>query len=287
MLLGLIKISRINEYFWVVIITTTLGAIAASGRFGLKFMLALIANWFVVGFAFIVNDIEDADDDTLDSSKINRNPVSCKLISKKTGYTFCLTIITLALIILAFINLGSLVAGVITLALGFLYSFKGVRLKSTPVFDLLTHSLMLAGMQVLLSYLAFGTTSLNKAILPIVAVTLISMYGALHNQLRDVVVDNKTKINNTVKLISVHKTKTLMGLLFTGATATGLIWALLYVKPNIIIIPLFLFFLALLSVKPLRRCSKEQTLINHQTHLHRPAEIALSLTLLIYFLLCY
>lgn len=284
-LLGLIKISRLNEYFWVVIVTTTLGAIAASGVFGFKFMLVLIANWLVVGFAFIINDIEDADDDALDSDKVHRNPISCKLISKRIGYTFCLTTIILALTTLAFINLESLVGGVITLVLGFLYSFKGIRLKSTPVFDLITHSLMLAGMQVLLGYLAFSTTSLNKATLPFVAVTLISMYGALHNQLRDAVIDTKTKINNTVRLINIYKTKLLMGLLFTGATTTGLTWALLYIKPNIIIIPLFLFFLVLLSVKPLKRCSKAQTLVNNQTYLHRPAEMALSLTLFIYFLL--
>ena len=283
--LGLLKISRVDEYFWVVIITTVLGVIAASGHFGLNFILALLANWLVAGFAFIVNDVEDADDDAMDSSKINRNPVSCKLISKKTGYLFCLTTAVLAIAILAFINLPSLTTGILTLILGFLYSFKRVRLKSVPVLDLLTHSLMLAGMQVLLVYLAFSATSVNKVVLPFVAVTLISMYGALHNQLRDEVVDGKTKINNTAKLIGVRKTKLLMSFLFTVATATGLLWAFFYVKPNIAIIPLFLVFLTLLSAKSLRSCFKAKTAVDCQIYLHRPVEVAASLTLFIYFLL--
>ena len=283
--LGLLKISRVDEYFWVVIITTVLGAIAASGHFSFNFILALLANWLVAGFAFSVNDVEDADDDAMDSNKINRNPVSCKLISKKTCYLFCLTTAVLAIAVLAFINLPSLTAGILTLILGFLYSFKRVRLKSVPVLDLLTHSLMLAGMQVLLVYLAFSATSVNKVILPFVAVTLISMYGALHNQLRDEVVDGKTKINNTAKLIGVRKTKLLMSFLFTVATATGLLWAFFYVKPNIAIIPLFLVFLTLLSAKSLRSCFKAKTAVDCQIYLHRPVEVAASLTLFIYFLL--
>ena len=283
--LGLLKISRVDEYFWVVIITTVLGVIAASGHFSFNFILALLANWLVAGFAFSVNDVEDADDDAMDSNKINRNPVSCKLISKKTGYLFCLTTAVLAIAVLAFINLPSLTAGILTLILGFLYSFKRVRLKSVPVLDLLTHSLMLAGMQVLLVYLAFSATSVNKVVLPFVAVTLISMYGALHNQLRDEVVDGKTKINNTAKLIGVRKTKLLMSFLFTVATATGLLWAFFYVKPNIAIIPLFLVFLTLLSAKSLQSCSKAKTVVDYQIYLHRPVEVAASLTLFIYFLL--
>ena len=50
---GIIKLTRFNEYIWFVIVTTALGAAAAGGTFGWQWIVALLANWTAVGFAFM------------------------------------------------------------------------------------------------------------------------------------------------------------------------------------------------------------------------------------------
>ena len=82
---GIIKLTRFDEYVWFVIVTTCLGAAAGAngGSFGWQWIVALLANWAAVGFAFMINDVEDADDDALNPAKINRNPVSAGILTKR------------------------------------------------------------------------------------------------------------------------------------------------------------------------------------------------------------
>jgi 4-hydroxybenzoate polyprenyltransferase len=69
-------------------VTTALGAAAAGGTFGWQWIAALLANWTAVGFAFMINDVEDADDDAMNPAKINRNPISCRMISPRVLHRF-------------------------------------------------------------------------------------------------------------------------------------------------------------------------------------------------------
>ena len=64
---GIIKLTRFDEYVWFVIVTTALGAAAGGGTFGWQWIVALLANWVAVAFAFMINDVEDADDDAHES----------------------------------------------------------------------------------------------------------------------------------------------------------------------------------------------------------------------------
>ena len=80
---GVIKLTRFKEYIWFVIVTTLIGAATAGGEFGWALIGALIANELSVGFAFMINDVEDADDDALNPAKINRNPVSAGILTKR------------------------------------------------------------------------------------------------------------------------------------------------------------------------------------------------------------
>jgi len=136
---GIIKLTRFDEYVWFVIVTTLLGVAAGEGTFGWQLIVALLANWLAVGFAFMINDVEDADDDALNPAKINRNPISCKMISPRLGYIA--SYVTALLSALCYLLLGPIpfVIGIISLIIGFLYSWRRVRIKSMPFVDLLIH----------------------------------------------------------------------------------------------------------------------------------------------------
>ena len=101
---GLIRLTRYKEFIAFVIITTLLGSIAADATFGWRLILVLVANWLAVGFAFMINDVEDAEDDALNPKKINRNPVSCKDLSERNGYIASFIIAGLALIAYSFLG---------------------------------------------------------------------------------------------------------------------------------------------------------------------------------------
>ena len=87
-------LTRFNEYVIFVIVTTLLGAMIQETPIDWRLLLVLVANWLAVGFAFMFNDIEDAEDDACDPAKANRNPVSARRISLHRAYliTFCVAL---------------------------------------------------------------------------------------------------------------------------------------------------------------------------------------------------
>jgi 4-hydroxybenzoate polyprenyltransferase len=144
---GILKLTRFDEYVWFVIVTTLLGAAAGGGSFGWQLMVVLLANWLAVAFAFMINDVEDAADDALNPAKIKRNPISCQMISPRVGYSASYVTAILSAVCYALLGTLPLVIGVISLIVGFLYSWRRVRIKSMPFIDLITHCMMLAGFQ--------------------------------------------------------------------------------------------------------------------------------------------
>ena len=149
---GLIKLTRFNEYVYFVVITTFLGVSAANGSSDWRLLILLPANWLAVGFAFMINDIEDAPDDALSIKKINRNPISSGLITPKTARILTFSVSILSAVLFSFLGLWPFLFGLISLLLSYLYSYRGVRLKTIAFFDILAHSLMLAGLQYLCGY---------------------------------------------------------------------------------------------------------------------------------------
>ena len=115
-----------------------------------KLTLLIFANIFAVAFAFVINELEDAEDD-----------------GKKINITLArnLSIITFIISFLLYLLLGKLtfIFGFSILVLGFLYSWKKVRLKGYPIVDILSHCLMLGGLIFLPGYFSQGQF-LGKAI---------------------------------------------------------------------------------------------------------------------------
>jgi len=150
---GLIKLLRYKEYFFFVIVTTLLGAKASYGYFGWELVGVLVANWLAVGFAFMVNDIEDADDDSLNPAKVNRNPISAKMIGLRDAWFASSIVCLISAILFALAGWLSFITGMVSLLFGLLYSWKKVRFKNTAILDMFTHCLMLAGFQFLTAFL--------------------------------------------------------------------------------------------------------------------------------------
>jgi 4-hydroxybenzoate polyprenyltransferase len=228
-----------------VTITTLLGFLVSGIRLDVGLLplmfLVLIANQLSVAFAFMVNDVADARDDATDISKVVRNHVSAGLLAPNIDYiaSFATALIS----VFVFYSLGFIpfLLGIVDLILSALYSLKFIRLKSIPVLDLISHGLMLGGLQMLCAYFTlipnFGF-NLNW-ILPFLFIVVISIRGQLFNQIRDFDCDQTAGINHTTAVVGVKRAHYFMTSLLVMAGAIFVFC--LVVK----IIPMWVFLLTI------------------------------------------
>jgi 4-hydroxybenzoate polyprenyltransferase len=242
---GLWRLLRFNDYAGSVVFTTLLGVAAAGGTFSWHLVLVLVANWVAVGFAFMYNDAEDAEDDARDEKKIKRNPVSAGLISRGQANIASFVAAGIGLALYVPLGLTTTLLGGLCIALGFLYSYRPWRLKGIAVADVVSHALMLSSLQLLCGYFAFADTLNTAYIAPLLSMTAASAYGQLFNQVRDFETDTAAGLRNTAALLGKARVQVLMQSLLTLAVAAGA-WALLIQR----IAPwwVFAFGLALLFV---------------------------------------
>ena len=184
---GLIKLARSREYAPFVFLTTLVGVKLANAPLHWRLPVVLAANFLTVCYAFMVNDIEDAHLDALHPAKRRRNPVSSGELSpvvgahgrgqcgdpdrgprRAAG------------------GLGAAArAGRAGAGLGLL---RANGCGSRPIADLVSHTLMLAGIQFLVGYVTYtrGAWSVWQVL---AAFMLFSAYGELYNELHDLETD--------------------------------------------------------------------------------------------------
>lgn len=208
-----------------------IGWYAAGKIFDLNILVGVIANYLFLVIAFVYNDIKDREDDAglkyqrlsftehvksnLGLFKTNVgykrfvNPFSNSDNQNRilTGYSFLIFIGILS-ILLSFFAGGiwtSLQAASMILV-GVLYSGGGLRLKSVPIVDLISHSYILAGGQVLY-FLTFESANLGLfSLLTFFGVTIYSIGGDLENEYRDFVEDRNAGITNTSSIMGEQLT---------------------------------------------------------------------------------
>lgn len=223
---ALIHLTRYQEYLLFVTTTTLLGFIFSNPEVHfftlLRLLIVHVANMLSVCFSFMINDVEDAPDDALNPKKVIRNPISAGKLSSKTGFLASLGIAGIAIV--SFFPLGPVPfgLGLATILLGFLYSWKPVRLKNIPLVDLVSHGLMLAGLQFLSSYFTFSTYHglTPQLVLPFLLVVSISMHGELYNEVRDYTYDRLAGLKHTAALIGLKATHIVMYGLLAVAIST-------------------------------------------------------------------
>ncbi len=280
---GVLRLTRFQEYICFVTITTLLGASVAHGSFGWRLIIVLVANWLAVGFAFMINDVEDAPDDALDPAKVERNPVSAGDLSVRSGRAASFIGAVVAAALYAWLGLWPFVIGVTCLAISYLYSWRRIRLKAIPVADLVSHALMLAGLQFFAAYLTFGRGPAWQWVFPLTLVVAISLYGQLFNELRDFEGDLKAGVTHTASLLGPRSAHFLMMTFFcvgvVSATTTVVVVRLIPMWVLIGMVALAAVFLS----RPLLKVRRTQSVIELQQPFQKPLEVAGAVALATWF----
>lgn len=194
-----LRLTRINEYFnKLILIFPLIFLISPQNFFTYKTILIFSANLFLTAFIYSINDVEDADDDYNDIEKRKRNPIANRELTKKQGYIFTFSLLFMGLILLLTINSLVFLVGFILTLIGFLYSWKFIRLKSLPIIDFISHVICLGILQFSTTYLAF--LSFDVKFIPFLMIIVpYSFSSCIFQQLRDYKVDKEVKIDNTIQ----------------------------------------------------------------------------------------
>jgi 4-hydroxybenzoate polyprenyltransferase len=210
---GLIRLTRWKEYVPFVIPLTVLGALLAARPNNIlldwRLVVVTAANILAVAYAFMINDIEDAPDDARDPDRAARNPITMGEIGVRFGYNACRIVAAVTLLLYALGGVWALIIGIATLLLSHLYSWRPVRLKAWPITDIVSHSLMLSGLLMLAGYFTYHDAP-GLVWFVAAAVTLISVYGQLYNQLRDYDMDKAAGLYNTAIILGENNTRIAM-----------------------------------------------------------------------------
>jgi 4-hydroxybenzoate polyprenyltransferase len=233
----------------------------------------------------MINDIEDAPDDALSPSKINRNPISAGLITPRTARISTFIVGLLAAGLFSLLGLLPFIFGMLSLILGYLYSFRGVRLKTIAFFDVFSHCLMLAGLQFLCGYYTY-TSQLNQHwFWPFTFVMSISIYGELYNELRDMKGDREAQLKHTAIVLGDRVSHILMLTTLMVGIFSGIIS---FVVINLI--PLWVILsMAVLAVlfifPPIMKIRRGDSSMAIQGALQKPLERAAAVALLLQYIL--
>jgi 4-hydroxybenzoate polyprenyltransferase len=275
---GIIRLTRYKEYVIFVIVTTLLGARISGAQMDGRLLLVLVANWLAVGFSFMINDVEDAPDDALNPAKVRRNPVSAGDLSVPAAYAASFAVAGLAGVAYVFLGPIPFWLGIACLAIGLLYSWRVVRLKRIPIIDLISHGLLLAGLQFLCAYFTFAPNGGGDWIAPFIFIVAISLYGELFNEVRDLEGDLKAGVTHTAAMVGERAAHVMMylllatgGVAFAYAVAVGLI--------PVWVLAVLVALAALLLARPALKI-KRGSAVDLTGPLHVPMQIVGALTMI-------
>jgi len=280
---GARRLTRFREYIWFVLVTTLLGAAAGGGSLGWPLIVVLAANWLAVGFAFMINDVEDAPDDALNPAKLNRNPVSSGDLTPRSARYLSFAAAGLAAAGYASLGRGPFLWGALCLALAYFYSARHVRLKTIPVADLISHALMLAGLQFLAAWATFGGGAPWLWTLPLAFVMSISLYGQLFNELRDLEGDVLAGVRHSASVLGTRAAQALMIACISVGAASGILTIVVAHLIPLWVILVMVVIAALLALPHLLRVRRSQSAIELQAPFQKPLEVAGALALATWF----
>lgn len=207
-----------------------IGIIAARlDPFSKEVWLGILANYLMLIFAFIYNDIEDSEDDAkykfealsmgthlkmnlgLHEQKAGlrrfQNPFSNGMLTKQDGFNILLSIIFISVIISFFVGgfYGFLLA-LSNIVMGILYSGGIVRFKAYLMLDILSHCYLLAGVQILY-FFAYPQANIDLfSYILLAAAMSYSIGGDLWNEYRDFDEDTRAGLKNTASYLGKSNT---------------------------------------------------------------------------------
>lgn len=280
---GVLRLTRFQEYTSFVTVTTLLGAAVGHGSFGWPLIGVLGANWLAVGFAFMINDVQDAPDDALSPAKAGRNPVSAGDLSVRMGRGASILAAAFAVVLYAQLGLWAFAIGASCLGIGYLYSWRRVRLKTVPVADLVSHALMLAGLQFLAAYFAFGRSPAWQWAFPFTFVVAISLYGQMFNELRDFDGDLKAGVTHTASWLGPRVAHFLMMTWLGIGIASAIVTVFVIRMIPAWVLLVMLALTGVLLLRPLLKIRRFRSAVELQEPFQKPVELAVAVSLAAWF----
>lgn len=205
-----IRFTRINNYLHVLfLIFPLIFLISPTNLFSYTTIIIFFANLFLTAFVYVFNDVEDAEDDYHDIEKRKRNPISSGQITRRQSCFCSFLLLSVGVSLLIMVNPLVFILGLVLALVGFLYSWRPLRLKSKPYLDLISHMIFLGVLQFLITYLAFRP--LDLFVIPFLMIIIpFSMLNEIFHELDDFDVDESTNIDNTVQRFERSDIKTVL-----------------------------------------------------------------------------
>ena len=183
--------------------------ISPANLFTYKALIVFAANLCLTAYGYMYNDLEDAVDDYHDLEKRKRNPVSSGEITRNQSYIANIALLGAGLFMLSYVSPLTVFLGVVFAVVGFFYSWRPLRLKSTPIWDVISNVLFLGVQQFLITYIAFRP--LDLLVMPFLMIIIpFSLMNEIMHELIDFEVDKETKISNTVQMFGGFDVKKLL-----------------------------------------------------------------------------
>jgi 4-hydroxybenzoate polyprenyltransferase len=223
-LVALLHLTRYQQNWLFALVLTVLGVVTAGAPCNAAAVLALIANWCAIAFAFMVNNIADAADDRGTAEKCRANPVSMHTLSPGAAGCAAGIVAAISLALFALLSARATLAGLGCILLGVVYSWRRVRLKSIPCLDVFSHALMLGVLPYWAAVWACAPQARPAGWLALL-IGITSAYGQIYNQVRDLDDDRRAGLRTSAMLLGVRPAWCLL-LLLPCAIAAGVAYAL-------------------------------------------------------------
>jgi len=223
-LVAVLHLTRYQQNWLFALVLTVLGVVTAGAPPGAAAVLVLAANWCAIAFAFMVNNIADAQDDCGTAEKCCANPVSLQTLSPTAAGCAAGMMAAISLGLYAMVGARATLAGLGCILLGVVYSWRRVRVKSIAVLDVVSHALMLGVLPYWAAVWACAPQARPAGWLALL-IGITSAYGQLYNQVRDIDDDRRAGLRTSAMLLGVQNTWRLL-MLLPCVIAAGVSYAL-------------------------------------------------------------
>ena len=243
---AILSLARVHAYMPMCFFSTAVGLDVANTPQRLKFLLIIgLANTFALVATFIFNNIVDVSDDMCALSP--KNTIALGKVSKETAYLVAAVSCALSIYLSVIAGLTVFVIILSINIIGFLYSWKPVRLKSIPFWDVFSNA-VIGGLMFISSGWSLGILFEYHLLLICLIFFLGTGASLIVHQLFDYQNDIAANVKTTVVVMGKRKSSwilgailLLMGCLLVNACVSGVFSITLILSFCILAICLILF----------------------------------------------
>lgn len=228
---------RFKEYYGQALLMASLGLLFVNSYEQSHVVFVMLGVLLACCGLFMFNNIEDAQDDILVNAKKKVNAVSSQMLSIKNAYLIALISLLVACVLFFAVGIFTGVLGLGMILLGLLYSWRPVRLKSVPILDIVSHSLVASLAFVLGSLVGQVSISPNYFVM-FFAVFMLSAVGDMNNEIRDYDVDRLTGIKNTASKFNLSSITKVLSLITVVACLYIYFSVTLWLSSSLAVVPL-------------------------------------------------